>query len=67
MQTLQVDDELDCLDAMVGLDQQHIIELGCGAAALARQLLTRFPRCQLTALEVMNASMQKICLPRSSF
>lgn len=52
MKTPLVNDELEWLDSMVGLDQQLIIELGCGAATLARQLLVRFQRCHLTALEV---------------
>jgi SAM-dependent methyltransferase len=53
MPTPLVTDELDLLDRLAPLDQhRHIIELGCGAADLARKLLARFPGCQLTALEV---------------
>ena len=53
MPTPLVTDELDLLHRLAPLDQhRHIIELGCGAADLARKLLARFPGCQLTALEV---------------
>jgi SAM-dependent methyltransferase len=47
-----VHDELDLLAAMVPLDGQRIIELGCGAAQLARALLKRHPGSRVTALEV---------------
>lgn len=47
-----VHDELDLLEELVALDGQRIIELGCGAAALARALLGRHPGCSVTALEV---------------
>lgn len=46
-------DELDLLHRLVNLDQHRkIIELGCGAAELARKLLVRFPDCEVTGLEV---------------
>ena len=48
----RIGDELDVLSAMVPLAGQRIIELGCGAAALARALLTRFPDSELTGVEV---------------
>jgi len=47
-----IDDELDVLADLVSLDRQDIIELGCGAAQLARTLLARHPDCRVTALEV---------------
>ena len=47
-----VDDELAVLSALVPLAGQQIIELGCGAAALARALVQRHPACQVTGLEV---------------
>lgn len=47
-----IDDELDVLSGMVSLPGLRIIELGCGAAALARELLARYPSCEVTALEV---------------
>ena len=45
-------DELDVLNELIPLDNQNIIELGCGAAGLARGLLKRFPGCRVTGLEV---------------
>jgi len=36
-------DELEVLAALVPLAGQDIIELGCGAAALARKLLSSHP------------------------
>ena len=47
-----VADELDLLGELVPLAGQEIIELGCGAARLARALLHRHPDCRVTALEV---------------
>ena len=47
-----VSDELALLHRLVPLRAQHIIELGCGAAQLARRLLGRYPACSVTALEV---------------
>jgi ubiquinone/menaquinone biosynthesis C-methylase UbiE len=50
--SILVEDELDVLAALVPLDAQDVIELGCGAAALARSLLRRFPHTRVTGLEV---------------
>lgn len=47
-----VDDELDLLAALVPLAGRNIIELGCGAAQLARSLLARHPDSRVTGLEV---------------
>jgi len=47
-----VADELDLLASLVPLAGQRIVELGCGAAQLARALLLRHPDSQVTALEV---------------
>lgn len=47
-----IDDELDLLDGLVPLAGLSIVELGCGAAALARDLLDRHPDSRLTGLEV---------------
>lgn len=47
-----VDDELDVLADLVPVAGQEIIELGCGAAALARALLRRHPDSRVTGLEV---------------
>jgi ubiquinone/menaquinone biosynthesis C-methylase UbiE len=47
-----VDDELDVLASLVPVAGQDIIELGCGAAGLARSLLARHPDSRITGLEV---------------
>jgi ubiquinone/menaquinone biosynthesis C-methylase UbiE len=47
-----IDDELDVLADLIPLDKRDIIELGCGAAQLARSLLSRFPDSRVTGLEV---------------
>ena len=45
-------DELELLAELVPLAGARVIELGCGAAALARALVQRWPDSQVTALEV---------------
>lgn len=50
--TPPIDDELTVLAELVPLAGQRIIELGCGAAGMARALLTRFPDSRVTGLEV---------------
>lgn len=47
-----VDDELDVLAELVPIAGRDIIELGCGAAKLARSLLERHPGSTVTGLEV---------------
>jgi SAM-dependent methyltransferase len=47
-----VDDELDLLAELVPLGGQRIVELGCGAAAMARALVGRYPGARVTGLEV---------------
>ncbi len=47
-----ITDELEVLSALVPLERQTIIELGCGAAQMARSLLKRFPGSSITGLEV---------------
>jgi ubiquinone/menaquinone biosynthesis C-methylase UbiE len=47
-----IDDELEVLADLILLDKQELIELGCGAAQLARSLLSRFPDSRVTGLEV---------------
>ena len=47
-----VDNELDVLEALVPLERQDIVELGCGAAELARALLLRHPGSRVTGVEV---------------
>ncbi|QCB47958.1 class I SAM-dependent methyltransferase [Hydrogenophaga sp. PAMC20947] len=55
----QVPDELDVLAELVPLQAQAIIELGCGAARLARGLLMRWPQCTVTGLEVDSVQHAK--------
>lgn len=45
-------DELNILNELVPLADQDIIELGCGGARLARELLQRFATTRVTGLEV---------------
>jgi ubiquinone/menaquinone biosynthesis C-methylase UbiE len=60
MSTRLVTDELELLQSLVNLPQHpRIIELGCGAAHLSRQLLQRFPACEVTGLEVDERQMAK--------
>ena len=47
-----IDDELELLAGLVPLAGLDIVELGCGAAALARKLLERHPDCHVTGFEV---------------
>ncbi|MEZ5635738.1 MAG: class I SAM-dependent methyltransferase [Burkholderiaceae bacterium] len=47
-----IDDEIDILASVVPLDGQRIIELGCGAAKLARALLLCHPDSRVTGVEV---------------
>ena len=47
-----IDDELDLLAELAPLAGQSIIELGCGAAKLARALLVRFPDSRVTGVEI---------------
>jgi SAM-dependent methyltransferase len=49
--TLRVN-ELDLLDELVDLRQARLVEAGCGAARLARELLVRHPGAELHGLEV---------------
>jgi ubiquinone/menaquinone biosynthesis C-methylase UbiE len=52
-------DELDVLAELVPLQAQSIVELGCGSARLARDLLDRYPQCRVTGLEVDAAQHAK--------
>jgi len=47
-----IEDELTLLEALVPLQGQRIIELGCGNARLARDLLEQFTDSELVGLEV---------------
>lgn len=50
--TVLIEDELTVLEALLPLQAQRIIELGCGNARLARELLARFTDTKLVGLEV---------------
>ncbi|MEO8859539.1 MAG: class I SAM-dependent methyltransferase [Burkholderiaceae bacterium] len=47
-----IEDELDLLAELVPLAGQHIIELGCGAAKMARALLLRYRDSDVTGVEI---------------
>ena len=47
-----VTNELEVLEALVPLQGARLLEAGCGAARLARELLQRHPDAELTGLEV---------------
>ncbi|MGZ5194255.1 MAG: class I SAM-dependent methyltransferase [Ramlibacter sp.] len=47
-----IEDELDLLAELVPPAGRRVVELGCGAAALARALLARYPDAYVTGLEV---------------
>lgn len=48
----QLTNELILLNELVPLQAQQIVELGCGNARLARDLLQHYPLCHVTGLEV---------------
>jgi ubiquinone/menaquinone biosynthesis C-methylase UbiE len=52
-----LDSELDFLAEQVPLAHAHVIELGCGAARFARDLLAREPDSEITGLEVDATQM----------
>ena len=54
-----IEDELDLLASMVPLPGAQLIELGCGAARLAADLLLRHPDARVTGLEVDERQMAK--------
>lgn len=54
-----VEDELDVLGELVPLEGKDIIELGCGAAKLARDLLSRHPNSHVTGVEVDDRQLAK--------
>jgi len=61
-----IDDELDFLADLVPLAGREIIELGCGAAGLARSLLSRYPDSRVTGLEVdARQHAKNIAAPQS--
>ena len=55
----RIDDELDLLEELLPLADQRLLELGCGAAQLARALLARHAGTTLTGLEVDQRQLAK--------
>ena len=54
-----ISDELELLGQWVSLADADLIELGCGAAQLARNLLAAHPRSRVTAIEVDQRQLAK--------
>ena len=46
-----ITDELALMSEMIALERLEIIELGCGNARIAREMLSRFPGTRLTGVE----------------
>ena len=59
MTTPPITHELDLLEHLVPLAQARIIEAGCGAAQLARDLLDRHPHAEVTGIEVDERQLAK--------
>jgi ubiquinone/menaquinone biosynthesis C-methylase UbiE len=54
----RIDDELDLVARLLPVGKPcQVIELGCGAAALARALVAQYLHCTVTALEVDQVQM----------
>ena len=47
----EIHNELDLISGLVALAKQRLLELGCGAAQLARELVVREPSADVTCLE----------------
>lgn len=54
-----VDNELDLLASLVELADARILEAGCGAAQLARELLGRLPRAHVTGIDPDERQLAK--------
>lgn len=59
MNTPRIDNELDLLQSLVPLAGTRLIEAGCGAAHLARELLGRFPTAEVTGIEVDDRQLAR--------
>lgn len=57
--TILIDDELDVLDELVPLSNARILEAGCGAARMARDLLDRHHGAEVTGIEVDERQLAK--------
>lgn len=61
-----ISDELDVLARLVPLSGTHLIELGCGAARLARSLVTRFADAHVMGLETdMRQHVKNLAEPQA--
>lgn len=54
-----IDDELTLLETLVPLQGARLVEAGCGAAQLARELLRRYTDAELVGLEVDERQLAK--------
>jgi ubiquinone/menaquinone biosynthesis C-methylase UbiE len=54
-----ITNELDLLQSLVPLANAHIVEAGCGAAHLARELVGRHPGAEVVGLEVDERQLAK--------
>lgn len=59
MNPLRLTNELDLLQTLVPLQGARLIEAGCGAAQLARELLGRFPTAEVFGIEVDERQLAK--------
>ncbi|HEY8049414.1 MAG TPA: class I SAM-dependent methyltransferase [Ramlibacter sp.] len=54
-----VSNELDLLESLVDVHEARIVELGCGAAQLARDLLGRHPHARVTGIDPDERQLAK--------
>lgn len=59
MSTTLITNELDVLETLVPLADVHIVEAGCGAAHLARELVSRHPTTEVVGIEVDERQLAK--------
>lgn len=59
MTTPLITNELDLLEKLVPLADLHIVEAGCGAAHLARELVSRYPTAEVVGIEVDQRQLAK--------
>ena len=59
MNIARITNELDFLQSLVPLAHAHIIEAGCGAAHLARELVSRHPTAEVVGVEVDECQLAK--------
>ena len=54
-----ITNELDVLETLVPLADVRIVEAGCGAAHLARELVSRHPTTEVVGIEVDERQLAK--------